>query len=108
MYLASADAKTTTLDNGVVRTIMAHNDELMIVRFEFRKGQIGEPHAHEMHTQSTYILSGKFEFTVDGQSYICQPGDTLLAAHNAVHGCVCLEDGVLIDNFTPQRDDFLE
>jgi len=24
-----------------------------------------------------------------------------------VHGCVCLEAGVLLDTFTPQREDFL-
>jgi hypothetical protein len=26
---------------------------------------------------------------------------------NAVHGCRCLEAGVLVDSFTPRRDDFL-
>jgi quercetin dioxygenase-like cupin family protein len=107
MYLSGNDVQKSTLDNGVVRSIMAHNDELMIVRFEFKKGQVGALHSHP-HTQSTYILSGKFEFEVSGKKHLCVAGDTLIAKSAVEHGCVCLEDGVLIDNFTPHRADFLQ
>jgi quercetin dioxygenase-like cupin family protein len=34
-------------------------------------------------------------------------GDSLVIPSGAVHGCLCLEEGVLIDSFTPRRDDFL-
>ncbi len=106
MYLSNKDYKPKVLDNGVKRTIMANNKDLMLVKFEFEKGQIGALHSH-VHTQSTYILKGKFEFEVGGKKYLCEEGDTLIADSNVEHGCVCLEDGVLIDSFTPAREDFL-
>ena len=34
-------------------------------------------------------------------------GDTLLKQDGVMHGCTCLEDGILIDIFTPMREDFL-
>jgi quercetin dioxygenase-like cupin family protein len=44
---------------------------------------------------------------VDGKPLEVGPGDSFVIPSNAVHGCVCLEPGVLIDGFTPRRDDFL-
>lgn len=59
------------------------------------------------HTQITYVASGKFEFTIDGEVHTVSKGDTLLKQDGVMHGCTCLEDGVLIDIFTPMRKDFL-
>lgn len=106
MYLSHKTYEPKVLDNGVKRTVMAHGEGLMIVSFEFKKGQEGALHQHP-HVQSTYIMSGKFIFEVDGVKYDCEAGDTLIAPSNVIHGCVCVEDGVLIDNFTPIREDFL-
>ena len=35
------------------------------------------------------------------------PGDTLLKQNGVMHGCVCLEAGILLDFFTPMREDFV-
>ena len=35
------------------------------------------------------------------------PGDTLLKQNGVMHGCVCLEGGVMLDFFTPMREDFV-
>lgn len=72
----------------------------------FKKGAIGSMHNHP-HTQITYVASGKFEFTIDGEVHTVSKGDTLLKQDGVMHGCTCLEDGVLIDIFTPMRKDFL-
>ena len=55
----------------------------------------------------TYVASGKFEFTIDGEVHTVSKGDTLLKQDGVMHGCTCLEDGILIDIFTPMREDFL-
>ena len=34
--------------------------------------------------------------------------DTLLKQDDIIHGCKCLEDGVLVDIFNPMREDFLK
>ena len=57
--------------------------------------------------QSTYVQSGRYRFTVDGRDFEVGPGDAFVIPSNAEHGCTCLEEGELIDSFTPRRDDFL-
>ena len=60
-----------------------------------------------MHTQITYVASGAFEFDIDGVKNVVRKGDTMLKTNDVVHGCVCLEAGVLLDIFNPYRQDFV-
>jgi quercetin dioxygenase-like cupin family protein len=89
-----------------VRTVLAHSPDLMVVRFAFQAGDQGALHNHP-HVQSTYVQSGRYRFSVDAREFEVGPGDAFVIPSNAVHGCTCLEGGVLIDSFTPRRDDFL-
>lgn len=92
---------------NVTRQVLADSPELMTVRFRFATvGATGALHSHP-HVQSTFVQSGRFRFQVGGRSFTVGPGDAFVIPSNAVHGCVCLEPGVLIDGFTPRRDDFL-
>ena len=79
---------------------------MMAVEVNFTEGAVGPMHSHP-HEQLTYVLSGRFSFTIDGVTKEVSAGDTLYKKPNVVHGCVCLEAGTLLDTFTPQREDFL-
>ncbi len=92
---------------GVQRQIMGYNEDIMTVKVKFEKGAVGTPHTHP-HTQTTYVASGIFEFTVDGETNIVKTGDGIFMGPDVLHGCVCLEAGILIDTFTPMRKDFLK
>ena len=59
------DAEPQDLGNGVVRTVLAYNKDLMCVENSFEKGAIGALH-HHPHTQITYVVSGVFEFEIEG------------------------------------------
>ena len=39
---------------------------------------------------------------------VVRKGDTMLKTNDVIHGCVCLEAGVLLDIFNPYRKDFVE
>lgn len=94
-------------DPGVRRQVLADHPDLMVVTFSFDiKGAEGKLHNHP-HVQSTFVESGRFRFSVDGEEIEVGQGDSFVIPSNAVHGCVCLEPGKLIDCFTPRRDDFL-
>ena len=94
------------LDPGATRQVLADSPDLMVVAFTFAQGGEGKLHSHP-HTQSTYIQSGRFVFSVDGVETEVGPGDSFVIPSNAVHGCRCIEAGKMIDTFTPRRDDFL-
>ena len=92
---------------GMKRKIMAWDDRLMLVRVAFEKGGIGTLHAHP-HTQITHVESGAFEVEISGEKKVLKAGDVFYVPPHAVHGAVCLEDGVLIDVFSPMREDFMK
>jgi quercetin dioxygenase-like cupin family protein len=96
-----------TADPGIRRQVLSQTPELMVVAFLFQdEGAEGKLHNH-VHVQSTYVESGRFRFSIDGTEFEVGPGDSFVIPSNAVHGCVCLEPGTLVDTFTPRRDDFL-
>ena len=92
--------------DGVTRRVLAYNGGLMCVEHTFEKGAVGAMHSHP-HTQITYVVSGEFAFTIAGETRTVRAGDTLLKEDGVEHGCVCLEAGVLLDIFTPMREDFI-
>ena len=91
---------------GVVRQIMGYDGQLMIVKVKFTKGSVGMMHKH-YHSQATYVASGKFELTIGDEKKVLGAGDGYYVAPDVLHGCVCLEEGILIDTFSPMRQDFL-
>lgn len=100
------DAPAQPAGEGVVRRVLAYSDQLMCVENRFEKGAVGALHSHP-HTQITYVVSGCFAFTIDGETHTVRAGDTMLKTDGVIHGCTCLEEGILLDIFTPMREDFL-
>ncbi|WP_424245434.1 quercetin dioxygenase-like cupin family protein [Elusimicrobium posterum] len=92
---------------NVRRQIMGYDKNLMVVKVEFQTGAVGSEHTHP-HTQSTYVAKGKFEVNIDGEKSVISQGDGFLILPGVNHGCVCLEEGILIDAFSPCREDFLK
>ena len=106
-FQIAADIQWEYAGDGIVRQIMGYDEHLMMVKVKFDQGAIGKLHQHP-HTQSTYVASGSFEVTIGEEKKILKAGDGYYVAPNLPHGCVCLEAGVLIDTFTPMREDFLK
>lgn len=106
-FIPADAAPWEVVGGGVRRRIMAHNADLMMVYVEFEGGAIGSIHTHP-HTQCSYVTSGRFEVTIDGESRVMETGDSFYVAPDLAHGVRCLEAGVLIDAFSPARLDFLK
>jgi quercetin dioxygenase-like cupin family protein len=107
IWLFAKDLEGESAGEGVTRIIKSYTDELMVVENHFKKGAVGALHNHP-HTQITYVVSGKFEFTIGDEKKVVEAGDTMLKKDGITHGCVCLEEGVLLDIFSPMREDFVK
>lgn len=107
MFTFIKDTKLEDLGAGVSRRILAHAGNMMQVQVIFETGAVGPMHNHP-HEQLTYVLSGEFEFTIGDETHTVTAGDTLYKKPNIMHGCVCTQAGILIDTFTPIREDFLK
>lgn len=106
VFIENKEVPWEETGQGVRRKIMSYCDSLMLVRAEFQKGSIGPVHQH-YHSQITHVEEGVFEVEINGQKKILHKGDAFCVPTNAPHGCVCLETGVLIDVFSPMREDFI-
>ena len=105
-FSPAADLAWEETGPGVRRTLVAYNDDLLLVKVAFEAGAIGALHQH-VHSQITYVESGEFEATVGGETRLLHAGDSFYAAPNVPHGVVALQAGVLLDSFSPVRLDFL-
>jgi quercetin dioxygenase-like cupin family protein len=96
-----------TVGAGVQRKVFGYDDKVMLVKVKFEPGGCGELHSHA-HSQATYVESGVFEMTIGDTKKIIRKGDGYYVPPFAIHGCVCIEAGMLIDAFGPCRWDFIE
>ena len=91
---------------GLKRQIMGYDGKIMLVKVHFEEGAIGTMHKH-YHSQVTYVESGEFEMTIGEEVRTLKGGDSFYIPVKLMHGCVCTKPGVLIDVFSPAREDFL-
>jgi quercetin dioxygenase-like cupin family protein len=79
----------------------------MICRLTFKPHVVTPVHAHP-HEQITLVERGTLVFTIDGQARTASAGDVLHFPSHLEHGATILdEEVVLIDIFSPIRDEFL-
>ncbi len=104
------DGKLVDVEPGVRRRCLARGKDMLTVYYEFDKGA-GSDKEEDMHNhpqaQTTYIVSGKFIFNVNGNKYTVEAGDSLYNLPNVPHTAVCLEAGTLVDVFSPDRIDII-
>ncbi len=106
-HIKSSQIEVEEVAPGMTRQIMGYDSDIMLVKVNFEKGAIGYEHQHH-HQQVSYVISGKFEVNIGGKKEVLEAGDAFVIPSDVLHGAVCLESGVLIDTFSPLREDFLE
>jgi quercetin dioxygenase-like cupin family protein len=106
-FVHGADIAWEKTGNGVRRQVLKHGPDLMIVRVEFEAGAVGPLH-HHPHRQATYVATGSFDVTIGGETSTLVAGDCFYTVADIEHGVMAREAGMLIDVFTPVREDFLK
>jgi quercetin dioxygenase-like cupin family protein len=92
--------------DGIERQIIS-GDQLMVCRLRIAPRVVTAVHAHP-HEQITLVERGRVRFTIGGADRIAAAGDVLHFPSNIAHGATMLDDEVvLVDIFTPVREDFL-
>ena len=91
---------------GITRQLVS-GDRLMVCRLTLAARTVTAVHSH-VHEQITLVERGQADFFVDGQKRTARAGDLLLFPSGIQHGATMLdEEVVLIDIFSPPREDFL-
>ena len=107
MFLEKSNYNWEKIDENLDRAVVGYDDSLMLTIVKFKKGGIGKLH-HHIHSQVAYIASGSFEVQIKEEKKVLNAGDSFFLKTNVMHGVVCLEEGVLIESFSPMREDFVK
>jgi quercetin dioxygenase-like cupin family protein len=95
-----------SVDEKVKRKVMSYSEDLMLVKVAFEKGGVGAVHRHP-HLQISFISKGVFSLSISGKTQVLRAGDVYHVPTDAEHGAICIEEGEIIDVFSPMRADFL-
>jgi quercetin dioxygenase-like cupin family protein len=91
---------------GIERQMIV-GDNIMICRFRFAPFLVTPEHDHP-HEQMTIVERGRVRFFIEGEEQIASAGDVLHFPSHCWHGATMMdEEVVLIDIFSPLREDFL-
>lgn len=82
-----------------------HTDQNTIAFWEIEAGATLPTHSH-VHTQSTQVLEGEFELTVEGVTEVCKPGAIVIIPSMAVHSGRAITPCKILDTFAPVREDY--
>lgn len=105
-FVRSASVEWQAAEKGVKRRILSYDPQMMMVAVHFEQGAQGNIH-HHAHRQISYVAMGRFEVTIAGQKGMLVAGDSFMVEPDLFHGVTALEEGELIDIFSPARLDFL-
>lgn len=91
---------------GLTRRVLAYNDKLFLTEHKMGKGWAGAVHSHP-HDQIVYVVRGHLQVQCQGKTIDVRTGDTFVVRGGVEHGASAIDDSLVIDVFTPCREDYI-
>lgn len=109
-YFDSNEIEKKEILPGVFQQILSgssKDETMMVVRYIIKEGAVFPEHEHP-HEQHGYLIEGEADFIIGGVKKRTKTGDGYIIPGNVLHGAVFLKDSIVIDVFSPPREDFLK
>jgi quercetin dioxygenase-like cupin family protein len=91
--------------NGTIRGHYAHQARSTFGEVHLDANTVVPLHDHP-HEQYTYVLEGRFEFTIGAETTVLEPGMVAIIPGGVSHGGRTLTKVRVIDVFAPTREDY--
>ena len=91
---------------GIKRRTIAHGEKMYQMLAQLDAGSQMPPHQHP-HEQIAHVLSGRMRLIVDGTPHELTAGQAFYLAGNVPHGVETIEETMVLDTFSPPREDLL-
>lgn len=89
------EAEVVTPKHSTAYGELVTGEQIEVGRLRFDKGTGAEEHAHP-HEQVMYIVAGKLQITLGGETAVMEPGGGFHAPPDVPHSVTALEDTVVI------------
>jgi quercetin dioxygenase-like cupin family protein len=106
-FKSNRQAKPVEMFPGVIRRTLSSGDRLTLCEITLDEGAAVPVHSHE-HEQAGYVARGRVRFEIAGQPVDLSAGDGYVVSSNTPHGVTALEPSVVVDVFSPPREEYLE
>jgi quercetin dioxygenase-like cupin family protein len=106
MRVGALEASFFSPEPGLLRRILAHNENMMLVEHRMENTWVGTRHSHP-HDQMVYVLKGRLLFNCGTDEFEVGAGDSFIVKGGVEHSARALEPAVVLDVFTPFREDYL-
>ena len=106
MYYKKDNAGYKTPLDGVHFKTLVHGASTSLHEFKLDKGSTIPMHSHP-HEQTGYLVSGKMNFKFKDETVLAESGDSWSIPGGEEHGVDVIDDCVVIEIFSPVREDYL-
>lgn len=106
MFCKKDTGASRQLLEGVDLTTLVHGEKTLMGKFRIAKGAAIPAHSHP-HEQTGIMISGRLRFKVSGKITDVEPGDSWCLTGGVEHSAEALEDSVVVEVFSPVREDYL-
>lgn len=95
------------VNENIRRKIFPPGKQMMSMLIEFKQGGFGPEHAHP-HEQFGFVIQGKIEVTIEGVVHQVTSHEQIHIPGNLRHSVSALEDSLVLETFTPLREDLMK
>ena len=95
-----------SLISGVKMRPLAWEEKTLLCEFQLEKGNSIPSHQHP-YEQTGTLISGKLNFRIGNEWHFAMTGDSWSIPENVEHEVEILENSVIIEIFSPIRNDYL-
>ena len=106
MFEKHSDSGYRELLAGIEQKTLVYGSKTLLSKFLLKKDRILPLHSHP-HEQTGYLLQGKLRFICEGETFEIGEGDSWCIPGDAEHGVEVLADSVVLELFSPVREDYL-
>ncbi len=82
-----------------------HTQNFTVAFWNIEEGKELPEHSH-IHEQTTQVIKGKLELTINGVSQLLEPGSIAVIPSNAIHSGKAVTACEVTDIFCPVREDY--
>jgi quercetin dioxygenase-like cupin family protein len=106
MFYKKSDEGYKEALEGIRLKTLVYGEKTLMSEFRIDKGKTLPMHSHP-HEQSGYVVSGSINLIVEDEKFAAGPGDGWCIQGDVKHGAETLEDSVIVEVFSPVREDYL-
>lgn len=106
MFNKKSNENYKTPIEGIKLKTLAYGKKTLITEFRLEKDKTLPLHSHP-NEQTGYLVSGQIILIIGDKKYNAEPGDSWCIQENVEHGAEVIEESVVVEVFSPVREDYL-